>query len=198
MKIKLMSFFLLSSSVFALAVQEIAPDFKAEDWKGNQIQLSENFGKQNVLLVFSRYIGCSWCQMFIIDLHNHRKKIAETNTRVIILNLSEKEVLKQYKPAPDFSFDLIPDPERKIYQLYGVKIDQKKITGNILWQSLRFLKYLGNYEYVDRGLEGAHYQAPACFIIGKDGKIKKMHLGKDMADNPKVETILSELQNLNQ
>ncbi len=188
---------LLAGSALALNLGALAPDFKVMDWKGKEIQLSQNFGKQNVLLVFSRYIGCSWCQMFMIDLHNRRKEIAQTNTQVIIINLSEKAVLEKYQAPSDFSFDLVPDPARKLYALYGVKMDEKKMTGNIFWQSLRFLKYLGKYEYVDQGLEGEHYQPPACFIIGKDGRIKAAHLGKDLADNPKVETILEELKKLN-
>jgi len=187
---------ILAGSALGLSIGAPALDFKAEDWKGKEIQLSRNFGKQNVLLVFSRYIGCSWCQMFIIDLHHNRQEIGKTNTTVIIVNLSEKAVLDKYQAPADFSFDFIPDPERKIYELYGVKMDERKMTGNIFWQSLRFLKYLGRYEYVDQGLEGAHYQPPACFIIGKDGRIKAAHLGKDLADNPKVETILEELKKL--
>lgn len=187
----------MPGAVLAVSIGDLAPDFRAEDWRGKQIQLSDILKNQNVLLVFSRYIGCSWCQMFIIDLHNRRKDIAETNTKVIILNLSPKDVLAKYNAPEDFQFDLLPDPERKIYELYGVKLDERKITGNVLWQSIRFLKYLGGYKYVSQGLNGAHYQAPACFIIGRDGKIKAMHLGKDIADNPKVDLIISELRKLN-
>jgi len=188
---------MIAGAVLAVSIGDFARDFRAEDWRGKQIQLSEIVKNQNVLLIFSRYIGCSWCQMFIIELHNRRKDIADTNTKVIILNLSPKDVLAKYDSPEDFQFDLVPDPERKIYELYGVKLDERKITGNVLWQSIRFLKYLGGYKYVSQGLDGPHYQAPACFIIGRDGKIKAMHLGKDVADNPKVDLIISELQKLN-
>ena len=189
---------MLAGAALALAIGAPAPDFKVADWKGKEVKLSEHIGKQNVLLVFSRYIGCSYCQMFIIDLHNKREEIAATNTKVLIVNLSPKETLDKYSPPKDFSFDLIPDPERKLYELYGVKMEQGQVTGNVFWQSLRFLTYLGRYEYVDKGLEGAHAQPPAVFVIGKDGKVKAEHIGKDMADNPKVDMIVGELKKLPQ
>jgi len=186
----------LARAALALTAGQRVPEFKVLDWKGKPVQLSENAGKRNVLLVFSRYIGCSWCQMFLIDLHNRREEIAQTNTRVLVVSLSPAEVLNEYQPPKDFSFDLLPDPERKLFELYGVKLDEPKMTSNIFWQSVRFLKYLGRYRYVDKGLEGAHYQPPAVFVIGKDGKIHAVHVGKDMADNPRAETIVSELKAL--
>jgi peroxiredoxin len=188
--------FLSAGSGKGISVGDKAPDFKVRDWKGKDVSLSENLGKRNVLLVFSRYIGCSWCQMFIIDLHRHRKEIADLNTRVIIFNLSENEVLRKYEAPEGFDFELVADPERNIYEVYGVKIDEKKMSGNILWQSVRFIKYIGRYKFVEGGLEGAHYQPHCVFIIGKDGRIRSQHIGKDVADYVKAETILQELKEL--
>ena len=188
--------FLATGLAFALGLGQQAPDFKATDWKGKNIELSQFHGKQNVLLVFSRYIGCAWCQMFIIDLSKKQAEIAATNTRVLIVTNSEPEVVKGYKPPKDFSFDLIPDRELKLYELYNIKMEDKKMTGNVFWQTVRFVTYLGDYNWVDRGLEGDHFQPPACFIIGKDGKIKYLHVGKDVADNPKTDEIIKELKNL--
>jgi peroxiredoxin len=45
-----------------------APDFKVRDIYGEEIELKSFKGKKNILLFFSRYIGCSWCQMFVIDI----------------------------------------------------------------------------------------------------------------------------------
>jgi len=185
-------------AALALETGQRAPDFKATDWKGKPLELAQFQGRKNVLLVFSRYISCAWCQMFIIDLHKKRAEIAKTGTQVLIITNSAPEVTKAYQPPRDFSFDLLPDQDMALYRLYGVKIEDRKMTGNVFWQTLRFAKYLGDYDYVKGGLEGDHYQAPACFIIGRDGKINWQHLGRDVADNPKVEEILRQLQKLNQ
>lgn len=188
--------FLASTVAIALDVGQTAPEFKAIDWKGKNISLAQYQGKQNVLLVFSRYIGCAWCQMFIIDLNKVRAEIEAAGTKVLIVTNSEPNVVRQYQPPKDFSFDLVPDPGQKLYALYGIKIEDKKMTGNVFWQTVRFVKYLGDYNWVDQGLEGDHYQPPACFIIGKDGRIKYTHLGKDVADNPKTDEIIKELKKL--
>jgi peroxiredoxin len=188
--------FLAAGLALALNLGQQAPNFKAMDWKGKNLELAQFHGRQNVLLVFSRYIGCAWCQMFIIDLSKKQAEIAATNTRVLIVTNSEPEVVKQYQPPKDFSFDLIPDRDQKLYELYQVKMEDTKMTGNVFWQTVRFVKYLGDYNWVSRGLEGDHYQPPACFIIGKDGRIKYIHVGTDVADNPKTDEIVKELKKL--
>lgn len=190
----LLAGFFVCSPAFASQLGQPAPNFKAIDWKGKQVELQQFHGKQNVLLVFSRYIACAWCQMFIINLSKKSKEIAATDTEVLIVTNSAPEVVKAYKPPKDFSFNLIPDTDQKLYQIYGVKMEDQKMTGNVFWQTVRFVKYLGSYDYVKGGLEGSHYQPPACFVIGKDGKIKWEHLGKDVADNPSVDEILAELK----
>jgi peroxiredoxin len=186
----------LGLAASALETGQHAPAFKTVDWKGNPIELAQFQGRKNVLLVFSRYISCAWCQMFIIDLHKNRAEIEKTNTEVLIVVNSMPEVVKEYQPPRDFAFDLLPDKDMNLYRLYGVKLEDRRMTGNVFWQTLRFVRYLGNYNYVKGGLEGDHYQPPACFIIGLDGRVKWQHLGRDVADNPKVDEVLGELKKL--
>ncbi len=186
----------LSSGAPALEVGEPAPCFRMEDRNGKQIELAGYQGRKNVLLVFSRYIGCSWCQMFIIDLHKHRDQIMDTGAEVIIISNSAKDVIKGYNPPEDFAFTLVPDRDMKLYELYGVRMENRDMTGNVWLQSLRFLRYLGDYDWVKDGLEGDHYQPPVCMIVGKDGKIKYKHVGRDVADNPRVDDIIQELTKL--
>jgi len=197
-KIKIMFFSILiiASQVHALETGDAAPGFLARDREGKTIELSSYLGDRNVLLVFSRYIGCSWCQMFIIDLHHNREKIKGTGAEVIIISNSTKDVMEGYNPPEDFSFILIPDREMRLYELYGLKMEKRGYTGNVIWQSIRFLGYLVDYDWVKGGLEGEHYQPPACMIIGKDGRIKYIHIGKDVADNPRIELIVEELRKL--
>jgi len=178
----------------ALEPGHLAPEFKAVDWRGQPVELSQFRGQKQVLLVFSRYISCAWCQMFIIDLSKKSKELEKAGAEVLIVVNSPPEVVKKYKPPKDFTFDLIPDPDLALYRLYGVKLEDNKMTGNVFWQTVRFAKYLLNYDYVKGGLAGDHYQPPACFIIGTDGMVKYVHLGKDVADNPKVDEILEKLK----
>jgi peroxiredoxin len=180
-----------------VSVSQPAPVFKKPDVKGKVVDLESYRGRKNVLLVFSRYIGCSWCQMFIIDLIGKAEAIAKTDTEVIIITNSNERVAKRYKPPRDFPFIIVPDPKMGIYKQYGVKMKGKLFTWNVFKKSLIFVKYLPKYRWVKGGLKGEHYQPPACFVIDKFLIVRYAHVGKDLADNPNAANILKILAALN-
>lgn len=168
-----------------------APDFEVKDIYGNTVQLSSYRGKQNVLLFFSRYIGCSWCQMFIIDIKRNIEKLKELDTEVIVITESKEDVLKKYAPSENESFlKMISDPQKKLYELYGVKKHGKWFNTAVITESLKFLRYLKDYKYIKDGLKGDPLQAPACFVIGKDGRIKYSFISESIADHPDIEKIM--------
>lgn len=178
-----------------IAIGEDAPDFKVKDVYGDTIELSSYRGKRNVLIFFSRYIGCSWCQMFIADIKKNREKLNELNTEVIVITESKEDVLKKYAPPKSEAFlKMISDPDKKLYKLYGVDKHGKWFNAKVISESLRFLKYLKDYKYVKGGLNGDPLQAPACFVVGKQGKIKYSFSGKSIADAPPVEEIINLLE----
>lgn len=179
----------------ALQIGSEAPDFKVTDIYGESLQLSSYRGKQNVLIFFSRYIGCSWCQMFIIDIKRNFEKLKKLNTEVIVITESKEEVLKKYAPPRDEAFlRMVSDPEKKIYKLYGVDKQGRWFNAKVITASIRFVKYLKDYKYVKDSLKGDSLQAPACFVIGKDGRIKYAYLSESIADHPDIEVILDLLE----
>ncbi len=172
-------------------IGEIAPDFNVRDIYGNTIELRSYKGKQNVLIFFSRYIGCSWCQMFIVDIKRNRKRLDELKTEVIVITESREDVLKRYAPPKSEAFlRMVSDPEKRLYKLYGVDKQGKWFNARVITESIRFLKYLKDYKYVKGGLKGDPMQAPACFVVGKDGRVKYSFLSESIADHPNIEDIL--------
>lgn len=168
-----------------------APDFKVKDIYGDTVELSSYKGKQNVLIFFSRYIGCSWCQMFIIDIKRNSQKLKEHDTEVIVITESKEDVLKKYAPPKNEAFlKMVSDPEKRLYKLYGVDKHGSWFNARVITNSLRFLKYLKDYKYVKDSLKGDPLQAPACFVIGKDGKIKYSYLSESIADHPDIDEIM--------
>lgn len=178
-----------------IAVGKEAPDFTAKDVYGEPVHLGSYRGKKNVLLFFSRYIGCSWCQMFIIDIKRNRKKLIEMDTEVIVITESKDDVLRKYAPPKEKSFlRMVSDPGKKLYELYEVRKHGKWFNAKVITESLKFLKYLKDYTYVKDGLKGDPMQAPACFVIGKDGKIKYSYLSESIADHPDINKIIELLE----
>ncbi len=172
-----------------LNVGEIAPDFKANDIYNNTIQISLYRGKKNVLLFFSRYIGCVWCQMFIADIKRYTEILKGLDTEVIVISESKEEVLKEYAPSETF-LKMISDPEKKLYKLYKVDKHGKWLSSKVITESLKFLKYLRNYKWLKGGVKGDPMQIPAIFLIGKDGNIKFSFVSDNIAEHPKIERII--------
>jgi len=181
--------------VMAVGAGKEAPDFKVRDIYGEEIELKSFKGKKNILLFFSRYIGCSWCQMFVIDIMRNEEKLKSLDTEVIVITESEEEVLKRFAPPKEKCFlRMVSDPEKKLYKLYGVDIKGKIFTGKVITESIRFLKYIKDYRWIKGGLKGDSRQAPACFVIGKDGVIKFSFLGEGIADHPSIDEIIKLLE----
>jgi len=182
--------------VSALLAGQQAPSFSKPDIKGKPVNLESYRGK-NVLLVLSRYIGCSYCQMFIVDLANHAEDLARVKAEVIIVTSSDAETAARYEPPRDFPFLLVPDPDMDIYKMYGVKMKARGFTWNVLKKSVMFVKYLAKYDWVKHGLSGPHLQPPACFVIDPAGVIRYSHIGRDIADNPDAEKLVKIIEELN-
>ena len=173
-----------------------APTFTKPDIAGVAVNL-ESYRGRNVLLVLSRYIGCSWCQMFIIDLLNHADDLAKENVDVIIVTSSDAAIAGRYEPPRDFPFRLVPDPGMEIYKLYGVRMKSRGFTWNVFKKSASFVKYLPRYDWVKGGLAGPHLQPPACFAIDAAGVIRYEHIGKDVADNPVAGKLVEIFEEIN-
>ena len=175
---------------------DMAPQFEAVDIHGNRVS-SETFrNKKNVLIYFSRYIGCSWCQMFVIDVLKNRKRLEALETVVILISESPENVLKKYSPPQDFII-AISDPEKKLYGLFGVKRQGKVFAWQTFKRSMEFIRYIPRYRFLKGGMKGDSLQAPAVFLLDRDGCVRFAHLSPDIASHPDVEDVIKVISHVN-
>src|SRR5574341_2533598 len=146
------------------------PDFTVKDIDGNSLSSADFLGRKNILFFFSRYIACSWCQMFIIDLIKRRHDVEKLSCEVIVISESRPEVMRKYRPEGIY-FRLIPDPSKELYGLFGVKKRGSMFAKSVITKSLAILRYIHRYQYIRGGLTGDLFQVPAVFIAGKDGRV---------------------------
>jgi len=172
-----------------------APDFVVKDIDGRFISSRELYGNRNILIFFSRYIGCSWCQMFIVDLIKYRKNIENLDCEVIVITESPTDAVREYRPEGIF-FYMVSDQGKELYSLFGVKKKGRVFTKGVITKSFGFLRYLSKYIYVTGGLKGDTYQVPAVFIIGKDGIVKYVFISDDIASHPPVPDLIKFLSGL--
>lgn len=170
------------------------PDFEAVDIDGKIFSPALFLGRKNLLIYFSRYIGCSWCQMFIVDLIRWKKEIEDSQTEVAVISETPEENLKRYRPEGLY-FSVIPDPQKKIFSLFGVN-RRGRIGFSVLTRSLKFLFYLPRYRFVPGGLKGDTFQVPAIFIADRNGIIRYSFVSYDIARHPSTEKIIAILKEM--
>lgn len=118
----------------------------------------------------------------------------KTKTRVVLVGMGTLKQAQEFLEKFDLPFQLICDPERRLYEAYGLK---RMGTLGFLSPSLA-LKGLsalagGNLAGIP---EGDVKQLAGVFIIDSSGYIQFRYLSADPADFPSAEEILSALKSV--
>ncbi len=147
-----------------------APDFSTTDYLGNPIALRDYAGKK-LMICFLRYAGCPFCNLSLLKIIEAYPKFHKDGLEILCFIQSPAEGIASGKPAQlNPPFPLIPDPEKKIYTLYGV-------TSSII-KSLKTLPTLPYYlkQFAQTGIrqgkvDGDLLLMPAYFLISEKGHI---------------------------
>ncbi len=127
---------------------DIAPDFKLEDTKGNQVSLSELRGK--VVLVNFWATWCPPCTEEMPSMEELNKALANEDFVMLAINTEEKgrTVVPEFLKKTPYSFPILYDDKGEVQKQYGVYkfpesfiinkegvVDQK-IIGPLHWSSV--------------------------------------------------------------
>jgi len=173
-----------------LSEGEKAPDFTATDALGKQIALSQFIGDKHVVLVFRRYAGCPLCQLSMAELKNKYQEFKQRDAEIIVFVQSPKKTLEQ-QGVEGFPFAIIPDPEEKYYELYGVGSGNifDVINPDVIRKGIRAtLK-----GHVQGKMEGNAWQLPGDFIVSKEGLLMLARVGENVGDGLSAEKLLSHI-----
>ena len=174
-----------------LKTGDTAPNFQFDTpWLSSQ-DFYETMQNQNAVLVFLRYHGCPVCQMELANFRRDIRFFDQKGARVIVFLQSAAERLASLLNKEDWPFDIVCDPEAKIFQLYAVE------PGGII----KYLHPAGliaaikavSRGYVYRKFEGKETQLPAAFVVKPDKTIKYAYYGKNISDVPKPLTLAGNL-----
>jgi len=114
-----------------------APDFSAESIGGRGVSLEQLRGRP-LLLKFYRFATCPVC-----NLHMHRfimehRMVSDAGLTTIVFYHSPADKLAD---AQDFAtpFDLIPDPDKRIFRAYGVERGRRGLVSPTVkaWRSVQ-------------------------------------------------------------
>jgi len=169
----------------------IAPDFSFDSpWKKG-LKLSGFTKKGTTVLMFLRYMGCPICQMKIAELKKEFPLFKKRGVSLLVVLQSTPENITPMISQKDMPFVIVCDPHERLFTLYGVRPGSifGYVTPTTIVRAIRAtLQGFKHGTY-----EGNEKQLPATFIIDKAGKVKYARYGKNVADVPKTEKLLAEI-----
>lgn len=154
-------------------------DFEIEDFKGENIKLSD-YKDKKILLSFYRYASCPLCNLRIHNLIQKYPDYKNKNLITFTFFESSKESISEYVGKQEPPFSLIPDPERKVYKLYGVEKSILKYILGLFNGKLFEAMFIRGFK-IGR-MENDKTIVPADFLI-EDGIIKVAYYGKNISDH---------------
>lgn len=155
------------------------------------LRLSENLNNKKTFILFLRYYGCTLCQYDLHLIKEGYSKIIEAGGQVKVVLQSAPEIIaNDIKNSEAFPFEIICDPEMKLYEKYKVFTADDMYTmggGNTVPKATEAaVKGFVHGEY-----EGEETQLPAAVLIDENMMIKYVKYGENLADIPSVEEMAS-------
>ena len=178
-----------------LHIGSLAPDFTATDVFGSEVRLSD-YHPRSVLVVFLRYSGCPWCNLALHRLTVESELLKKHNCEIIAFIQSTEEnvknnIYKRHAKTPQFP--IIADPDRKIYDMYGVTSSfiaaARSITKIPYW-----IHSVRKHGYAQTSVDGDLLLVPAMFLVsGHSNKILLASYGKSFYEHETFTSVYEQL-----
>lgn len=129
-------------------------------------------------------------------MRQNEKEFEARDVQVVLVGLGSPEQAEAFRKELSLNFRIICDPDRQLYAAYGLKRMRllQLASPALLVKGVKALSQ-GHTMGIPRG---DVYQLPGVFVIDRNGRIRYSHIGRDPADNPPVEEILSAIEKMKQ
>ncbi|MBQ6334933.1 MAG: redoxin domain-containing protein [Erysipelotrichaceae bacterium] len=144
-----------------------------------------------------RYIGCTVCRYDVHLIAQRYDEFLAKNAQVFVVMQSDrKHVVDDLKKTDTvLPFEIITDPDKKIYELLDIKpaATKEELAGNSLDQLKEKGGKAREVGFVHGDYEGDELQLPALFIVNEKGVVEYANYAEDIMDMPKVDDVLNML-----
>ena len=140
MKMNLLSALLISGSILFLATAtfaaapkagDAAPLFTGQDQDGKTVKLADLVGKKVVLLYFYPKDNTPGCTKEACGFRDRMGELHKDNVEVIGVSFDSADSHKQFIAQYHLNFPLLADPEGKIADAYGVRMEGKNMARRV-------------------------------------------------------------------
>lgn len=139
-------------------------------------------------LVFLRYYGCTLCQY---DIHKfaveHGKVAAVGGQMLVVLQSDPQKLAEQIKPG-DLPFDIICDPEQKLYKQFEIGVAESMAQ----MADLKTIKKIAKAKakgFQHGDYEGEELQFPCTLVVDQELTLTYVHYGTSAGDVPNTDEL---------
>lgn len=104
----------------ALAVGQLAPDFRLKSHRGDEVSLSSYHGRKNVVLFFVRTYTCYSCREHVHHLVRLYNEFQKYDAEVLVILNADQQAAIGYADITRAPFPVLSDPDHSIYEQYGL------------------------------------------------------------------------------
>ena len=170
-----------------LSVNDIAPDFMAENQNGKIVHLYDLLKSNKVVLFFYRGNWCPFCNTYLQDVQDSLQYLLDKQAIVIAVSPEKTENIDKTIDKHDIAFSVLHDPGNKIMIAYNVLFN---VTG--MYQTkIKIGKFIDLAGFNDQ--DKAQLPVPATYVIDKNRKIIYTHFNVDFRQRAPISEILKHL-----
>ncbi len=144
------------------------------------IELAED---KNVLLVFLRHFGCTFCRETLTDLAQVKDKIQQSGTMIVVVHMVPFSIAQRLLNLYELKgISHISDPNKELYVHYGLeKVKTGQFFNPFIWWRI-FVSAILKGHLIGKPA-GDTFQMPGAFFLHKK-KILNKFISKKVSDMP--------------
>lgn len=170
--------------------------FATEDMFGNSVDL-DTFCGSPLLLCFFRYASCPLCNLRVQELIRSYESLHASGLNILAVFQSPADKMAKYVGQQKPPFPLIPDPQAKLYRLYGVESSWGGFFRAWSIGLPKVFKAVIGKRFIPGSMEGDIHRIPADFLIDPAGIVIDVHYGIDIGDHMPLERVTAWLSGYN-
>ncbi|XP_023141292.1 uncharacterized protein LOC111578618 [Amphiprion ocellaris] len=174
----------------------IPPDTPLTDARtGQRVTLQKYLARsKKTLLVLIRQFSCLLCRLHIKDLENNQSSLDGHSVQVVVVSFGCLEGASYWLQDTFCQYDMLLDPDRKIYAAFGLGASLKKVLN--FSNMLLYAEYVADNMEFPRGLPSIQddmFQLGGDFVLDEHGRVLFSHCCQSPIDRPSVGDILNSL-----
>jgi thioredoxin-dependent peroxiredoxin len=178
--------------------ENTAPLFKLRDIYGRTIDLEAYKGKK-VLIAFFRHAGCPFCNLRVHALQKEYEILKQSGLEMIFFFESKEQVILRSTFHQGVSpITIISDPEKVIYNAYGIETSRYKSSISHLTSFVQtVVRAKAKGLPVHSMADGESFDTmPAEFLLDKNLLIKDVYYSQRLNDRLQIKYIKAFAENM--